>query len=76
MLPSHYCVSAIIEGVFLPRNSIPRVGILSRQKWERISSNTKGLSNCYAVSRAYGCTHTVTPVKLAPDLGSQGHLRS
>ncbi len=37
---------------------------------------TKGLSNCYAVSRAYGCTHTVTPAKLAPDLGSQGHLRS
>ena len=38
MLPSHYCVSAIIEGVFLPRNSIPRVGVPSRQKWERISS--------------------------------------
>jgi len=36
----------------------------------------KGLSNCYAVSRAYGCTHTVTPAKLAPDLGSKGHLRS
>ncbi len=38
MLPSHYCVPAIIEGVFLPRNSIPRIGIRSRQKWERISS--------------------------------------
>jgi hypothetical protein len=38
MLPSHYCVSAIIEGVFLPGNSIPRVGIPSHQKWERISS--------------------------------------
>ena len=23
-LPSHYCVSAIIEGVFLLRNSIPK----------------------------------------------------
>jgi hypothetical protein len=38
MLPSHYCVPAIIEGVFLPRDSIPRIGIRSRQKWERISS--------------------------------------
>ena len=33
MLPSHYYVPAIIEGVFLPRNSIPRIGIRSRQKW-------------------------------------------
>ena len=38
MLPSHCCVPAIIEGVFLPRNSIPRIGIHSHQKWERISS--------------------------------------
>ena len=41
MLPSHYCVPAIIEGVFLPRNSIPRIVIRSRQKWERISSTLK-----------------------------------
>ena len=30
----------------------------------------------YAVARAYGCTHTVTRAKLAPDLVHQGHLRS
>ena len=41
MLPSHCCVPAIIEGVFLPRDSIPRIGIRSRQKWERISSMPK-----------------------------------
>jgi hypothetical protein len=37
---------------------------------------TKCLSHWYAVSRAYGCTHTVAPAKLAPDLGIQVHLRS
>jgi hypothetical protein len=37
-LPFHYCVPARLEGVFLLRNSIPRLDSPSRHKWERISS--------------------------------------
>jgi hypothetical protein len=37
-------------------------------------TNTQCLSHWNAVSRGYGCTHTVTLAKLAPDLGILGHL--
>ena len=48
-MPSHYCVPAIIEGVFLPRDSIPRIGIRSCQKWERISSNLLAWFNNFKI---------------------------
>ena len=46
-----------IEGVFLPRNSIPRIGIRSRQKWERISSTPFQCLYCAVYVLSCCCGH-------------------